>query len=113
EGTDKLLQDTNPGRNSEVREFTEKYFLPEVRKRLPEVGDMMAALWARNFSVEEMDKMIAFFRTDAGQRLIALQPKLFRDGMAIGQKWGEMVARDLLRKYEPQLKQQGLKSPQI
>jgi hypothetical protein len=111
--TEKLLESANPGRGPESREFMEKFFLPEARRRLPEFIDMIAALWARYYSIEDMDTMIAFFRSKTGQKLIALQPRLLQDQMNLGGMWGATVARDTFRKFEPQLKQQGLTSPNI
>ena len=90
-----------------------KYYTPEVRKRLPEFGGLIAEVWARYFTAEELDQLIAFYRTDVGQKLIALQPKLMQVGMQLGEAWGEKVAREVLRKFAPQLRNQGLKSPNI
>jgi hypothetical protein len=42
-----------------------------------------------------------------------LQPKLMQVGMQLGEAWGEKVAREVLRKFAPQLRNQGLKSPNI
>ena len=110
---EKLVEAANPGRAAEVRTLMEKYFLPEMRKHLPEFGDLMAAEWARYFTVAEMDQMLAFYRTDVGQKVIALQPTLFKEGYELGQRWGETMARDVFRKVAPELEKQGLKSPNI
>ena len=108
-----LIERANPGHEKEVREFMTKYYTPEVRKRLPEFGGLIAEVWARYFTAEELDQLIAFYRTDVGQKLIALQPKLMQVGMQLGEAWGEKVAREVLRKFAPQLRNQGLKSPNI
>jgi len=42
---EKLVEAANPGRAAEVRILMEKYFLPEMRKQLPEFGDLMATEW--------------------------------------------------------------------
>ncbi|HKF64256.1 MAG TPA: DUF2059 domain-containing protein [Dongiaceae bacterium] len=110
---EKLVEAANPGRAAEVRMLMEKYFLPEMRKHLPEFGDLVAAEWARYFTVAEMDQMLAFYRTDVGQKVIALQPTLFKESYELGQAWGETMARDVFRKIAPELERQGLKSPNI
>jgi hypothetical protein len=108
-----LIERANPGHEKEVRDFMTKYYMPEVRRRLPEFGDLMAEEWARYFTAEELDQLIAFYRSDIGQKLIALQPKLMQDGLHLGQAWGEKVAREVYQKMMPWLKKQGLKSPNI
>ena len=108
-----LIERANPGREKDVREFMLKYYLPEVHKRLPEIGDLMAELWARYFTAAELDQLIAFYKSDIGQKVVSLQPRLFQDGMQLGTDWGEKVAREALLKMEPELKNRGLKSPNI
>ena len=108
-----LLERANPGREKDVREFMLKYYLPEVHKRLPEIGDLMAELWARYFTAAELDQLIAFYKSDIGQKVVSLQPRLFQDGMQLGTHWGERIGREALLKMEPELKNRGLKSPNI
>jgi hypothetical protein len=108
-----LLERANPGREKDVREFMLKYYLPEVHKRLPEIGDLMAEVWARYFTVAELDQLIAFYKSDIGQKVVSLQPRLFQDGMQLGTHWGERIGREALLKMEPELKNRGLKSPNI
>ena len=108
-----LIERANPGREKDVREFMLKYYLPEIHKRLPELRDLMAAIWARYFTAAELDQLIIFYKSDIGQKVVSLQPRLFQDGMQLGTDWGERVAREALRKMEPELRNQGLKSPNI
>ena len=108
-----LLERANPGREKDVREFMLKYYLPEIHKRLPELRDLMAAIWARYFTAAELDQLIAFYKSDIGQKVVSLQPRLFQDGMQLGTDWGERIGREALLKMEPELKNRGLKSPNI
>ena len=108
-----LIERANPGREKEVHDFMMKYYLPEVRKRLPEFGDLMAEEYARYFTAEELGQLVVFYKSDIGQKLIALQPKMMQDAMQLGQDWGQKVAIEVLRKVEPELLKQGLKSPNI
>ena len=108
-----LIERANPGREKEVRDFMTKHYLPEIRKRLPEFGDLMAEEYARYFTAAELGQLVAFYKSDIGQKLIALQPKMMQDAMQLGQAWGQKVAIEVLRKVEPELLKQGLKSPNI
>jgi uncharacterized protein len=111
QGMEGLIERANPGREADIRDFMTKYFLPEIRKRLPEMEDIMAAEYARYFTIGDMDQMIAFYRSDVGRKVIAVQPKLAKELYALGSSWGERVAEEVFRKLEPQLKNRGLKSP--
>jgi len=113
EAVERLIEDANPGRGPEVHDFIQNHYLPELRKRLPEATDILATEYARYFTLDDMDKMIAFYRSDVGQKFIALQPKLLQETFKLGQAWGDKVARDVYQKMEPWLKKRGLKSPNI
>jgi len=113
EAVGKLLETANPGRGAEIRDLMGEYFIPDVRKRLPEFGDLIAAEWARYFTIDDMDKLIAFYGTDIGQKLITLQPKISQEMFKLGQAWGERVAGETFQKLQPELKKRGLKSPNI
>jgi hypothetical protein len=108
-----LIERANPGRENEVRDFMTKHYLPEIRKRLPEFGDLMAEEYARYFTAEELGQIVAFYKSDIGQKLIALQPKMMQDAMQLGRDWGQKVAIEVLHQMEPELEKQGLKSPDI
>ena len=52
-----LIERANPGHEKEVRDFMTNYYTPEVRKRLPEFGELIAEVWARYFTAEELDQL--------------------------------------------------------
>ena len=108
-----LIERANPGHEKAVRDFTTNYYMPEVRRRLPEIIDLMAEEWARYFTAEELGQLTAFYRSEIGQKLVAVQPKLIQDSLQLGEAWGGKVALEVLQKLEPELKKRGLKSPNI
>ncbi len=48
--------------------------------------DDIAKIYATNFSAQEIQEMIAFYKTPVGQKTIKLLPKLSREGVVLGQK---------------------------
>lgn len=53
------------------------------------VDEMMAEigpLYARNYSVDELKQLAAFYRTPLGRKMLALSPRLAAESMAVGQK---------------------------
>ncbi|MAG29753.1 MAG: hypothetical protein CL908_02530 [Deltaproteobacteria bacterium] len=49
----------------------------------------IAEVYSAAFSETELREMIGFYETPTGQRLIEMQPELFRKGAAIGRQLGE------------------------
>jgi hypothetical protein len=108
-----LIEEVNPGCGPQIVEIMRKYFDPEFRRRLPEFIDQTAVIWARHFTIDEMDKLIAFDRSELGQKVIAQEPQILQESMIMGRAWGQSVAREVYEKIKPELHNQGLKVPNI
>ena len=63
--------------------------LEGANRRVNELNDLLADIYARNFSVAEMHDLIAFYQTPTGQKLLQRQPTIARQSMIAGQQWGQ------------------------
>jgi uncharacterized protein len=108
-----LFESANPGRRTEISEFMRERFLPEMRRRLPEFWDLAAAVYAKHFTVAELDELKAFYESPLGRKVIAEQGGLMTELSQIGQVWGGNVAKDLLRRMAREIEDRGLTMPKI
>lgn len=76
-------------------------------KRLNDFATILAEIYARNFSVDEIHDLTAFYRTPTGQKLIAQQATIARESLAAGQKFGQDLVLDLRQEITDQLKRRG------
>ncbi|WP_306391204.1 DUF2059 domain-containing protein [Telluria beijingensis] len=53
-----------------------------IEEMMAEIGP----LYARNYTVDELKQLTAFYRTPLGQKMLALSPRLAAESMAVGQK---------------------------
>lgn len=88
---EELLAHENPGREAEVTALVRDHFLPEARAALPELSRGIAGLYAAHFTLAELDQMIAFYKTPAGRKLVALSPTILQQSLSLGQAWAEGV----------------------
>jgi len=72
-------------------------------QRLNEFADMLAAVYARNFSVDEIHDLTAFYRTPTGQKLIERQSVIGRESLAAGQQFGQELVLDLKQQINDEL----------
>jgi hypothetical protein len=74
-------------------------FEAQMIKEAPTLGDSIAVLYARTFSLRELQDLTAFFNSPIGRRFIEVQPRLVAEGSAVGQRFGarigEQIAREL------------------
>ena len=54
--------------------------------------DMLVPVYKKHMSLEDLNNVIAFYKTPAGKKLSEATPKISAESMAIGQEWGMSIA---------------------
>ena len=57
-------------------------------KGMKELTDRMVPIYQRHFSSEDIDGMLAFYRSPLGRKVIAEMPATMAEAMQAGQQWG-------------------------
>jgi hypothetical protein len=78
-----------------------------AQRQLAKVTDDMAAIYARNFSVEEMRQITAFYRSPVGQAFLERFPAVAQQSLALGQKFGESLVKEMQRTVTDELRKRG------
>jgi hypothetical protein len=75
--------------------------------RLSEVAELIAQVYARNFTVSELHELQAFYQTPTGQKAVQTMPAIAQQSMLVGQQWGKMLAADLRARITEELRKRG------
>jgi hypothetical protein len=70
-------------------------FQQQARQRVNELIDALAAVYARNFTVDELNVIAAFYATPAGQKLTEMTPTLGPQSMQAITQFQRAVADDI------------------
>jgi hypothetical protein len=70
-------------------------FEARIAQDVPQLMDSIAVLYARTFTQDELEALVAFYRSPIGQRLRDLQPTLVTEGSALGQRWGMRIGAEI------------------
>ncbi len=62
--------------------------------------DLAAQVYAREFTDDDLDALIAFYQSPAGQHLVDKQVVIASGMMAVGQQWGAQIAQDILKEFK-------------
>lgn len=73
-------------------------------QRLSGFADVLAGIYAQNFTVDELHDLTAFYRSPTGQKLITRQPVIARASMLAGRQFGQALVADLKEKIAEELK---------
>lgn len=81
-----------------IPEENREAFKKELATSTQGLYTKMAAVYTESFTEEELDKILAFYATPVGEKMVAVTPELTKKGMEIGQAWG-MELQPLMAKY--------------
>jgi hypothetical protein len=83
---------------------------PEAWQRLQkkmkadELIALMIPIYDKYYTQEDIDGMIAFYRTPVGQKVITTLPDVSREGFNAGQEWGRRKGEEVVK----ELRKEGL-----
>ena len=73
-------------------------FMKEVN---PEVlTTMIIPIYDKYYSTEEINKMIEFYQTPLGKKVISTLPQIMQESMQAGQSWGKEVGEKVINKLK-------------
>jgi hypothetical protein len=81
--------------------------LDGMSARVGEMTDELAAIYARNFTADEMRQMMVFYRTPVGQKVLEKMPSVAQQSILTGQAWGQRVGAELQARMIEELRKKG------
>jgi uncharacterized protein len=72
-----------------------------------EFADMVATVYAANFSAQELHEITAFYRTPTGQKLPERLPAIAQQNITLGQAWGAKIGEDLKKRMIDAMRKKG------
>lgn len=78
-----------------------------AQQQLGKVSDDLAKIYVSNFSVDEMRQLTAFYRSPVGQKFFEKYPVIIQQSMAVGQKLGEALMKELQSRMIEELRKRG------
>jgi hypothetical protein len=102
-----MMVEKNPKKEKEIRELMSSAF-GELSARKGEVMEKVAEIYARHFEYEELKQILAFKQSPVGQKMDAELPGIMQESLLIGQRWGQEVGQEALRRFLEKAKGRGL-----
>lgn len=79
------------------------------RESIWEFIEEVIPIYEQNLTEEEVDGMLAFYRTPVGQSVVKKLPKLTQESMLAGQQWGIAVHERMHKRMVEKLADEGYK----
>jgi hypothetical protein len=90
------MQSTTPGAPAE--------FWTKFKAGLKADGfiEMLIPIYDKYLSHDDIKKIIQFYESPVGKKLISITPQLTQDSYSAGEKWGEKLAADIIKELSKQ-----------
>jgi hypothetical protein len=96
-----------PDKAGEIREVFAQLSIKFVDRK-GELIDQIAAAYAEQLTLEELTAITAFYRSPVGVKFVEVQPLMTRLAMALGQRWGAQLGREIEQEAREELKKRGI-----
>ncbi|WP_299619530.1 DUF2059 domain-containing protein [Pelagibius sp.] len=102
-----MTQQMHPELPSEVSTIIHDEVLAVLKESMPLLIDEVAEVYERVFTEEELDGMLAFYKSPIGQSMIKKMPAMMAETVQMSQRWGMALFQDLPGRVEERLRQEG------
>lgn len=101
-----LFLQQNPALAKDLNEIATK-LRSELQPRFSDLTDEVARLYATNFTEQELKDILVFYKTTAGKKLLAEQPRVVDASMKFAQDWANKLSDQVVAKMRDELKKRG------
>jgi hypothetical protein len=106
-----LVLEANPGEEEKVDRAVADLVRPALKRRMPEYLDLAAGIYAEHFTRNELDQLLAFYKSPIGQKLKREQDKFVPAINEMAKNWVNRVGNDVLKDASQGLLKRGLQPP--
>jgi hypothetical protein len=101
-----LYLQQNPALAKDLNEIATQ-LRTDLQPRFGELTEEVARLYATNFTEQELKDVLAFYKTTAGKKFLATQPKIVESSMKFAQEWANKLSDQVIAKMRDELKKRG------
>jgi hypothetical protein len=96
----------NPDLQKDLTE-TVKAMSPDFEKRVSEIVDIVAGVYAMRFSEAELKDILTFYRSASGKKLVSLLPSVLEESFVKTQEWSAKISEQIVQRLRADMKKKG------
>lgn len=101
-----LFLQQNPGLAKDLNEVAAK-LRDEYAPRQAELNEYVVGLYAQRFTVDELEKLLAFYQSPLGEKVLAQQPLIVDTSMKYAQDWASKLSDQVIEKMRTEMNKRG------
>jgi uncharacterized protein len=106
EQTKGTILQTNPGLTKDLDEVSVQ-LRTEYQPRIAEMTNEIVQLYAQRFSEQELKEAIAFYKSPAGKKMLAEEPRILDATYARLQQWAIRFQDEVMTRVRAEMKKRG------
>ena len=83
-----------------------------VAESMPELANRLVPVYAKHFTHQEVQEMLAFFRSEVGRKIVAKNPQIMTESMEVGRQWGASIGPEVQARILAYLAREGVELPE-
>lgn len=99
---------TNPNLADPLNEVAAQLHKEYEPKRV-EIVDLVATIYAKHFTEQELREIVAFYKTPAGKKMLAQEPVAINESLAAAQEWANSFSDTVLQRFRAEMAKKGHK----
>ncbi|MGF1473971.1 MAG: DUF2059 domain-containing protein [Geminicoccaceae bacterium] len=100
----------NPGRSADVQRLVAAEMDVVVGEHLEELREMLALIYVDNYTEDELNKLVAFYRTPLGRKMVNRQIDIARQAQEVAMPWGRALGQKAAERVARRLRSEGYKA---
>ena len=106
EQTKGALLQTNPQLSKDLTEVGKQLGI-EFGPRRAEIMDAAAKAYASHFSEQDLKDIVTFYKTPAGQKMVAQEPLVLDETFGFIQQWQGRFGEEVMNRFRAEMKKKG------
>lgn len=102
-----MTRQMNPELPTAASEIIQQEVQAALKESMPLLIEEVAKIYERVFSEEELDAMLAFYKSPVGQSMIKKMPQMSGETMRLSQQWAMGLIQNLPARVEQRLREEG------
>ncbi len=106
-----IIMRDNPNRNAQVNQLIHDTISKVFMSHMDEFTSNAALVYANTYTYDELEQIIAFYKTPVGQKMLQSLPQTMEKSMALNRSIITMAVKESMQQLGQQLRQNGMKVP--
>jgi hypothetical protein len=106
EQTQGLFTRSYPALTAQIEEVTTQVAI-EMAQRRPQLDRTIQEIWARRFTVEELNEIAAFYTSPIGEKVADLSPSISALSVGASKQWADALSTEMVEEVRRRMQAQG------